>query len=263
MLSEILDAMCLEVQALFKDTGNTVLRDTQFKMTEMPLYTIPVIVMSLKESPEIRQLIGGMTKADFGWHIKAYFYDANSDLSMTDPFSTEAYDIIHTIYQHFAARQWLTDEFIQVSQTFGYKLTLNGMSKAEPLRSDAGVIPGFSITYDSVGLDIGTADRSQDGPEIEDITQSPDNSYLIIYDSQLNIDALGEAIDFTISANTPFVIQSDSDWLTIDPIDGNEDSIITLTASENDSGAQRQAILTIKVPMTDIEDQKITIIQST
>lgn len=262
MLSQILDAMCLEIEALFSDTGNTVLRDTQFKPNEMPLYTIPCIVLSLTDSPEIKQMIGGATKANFGWHIKAYFYDVNSDLSVDDPFSTEAYDIIHTIYKHFSVKddssEWLTPEFTKVCQDYGYKLTLNGMQKAETLKIESGVCPGFSIVYDSVGFDLGTSERTEEGPALEDVKQVPEDSFLTLFDTDITIE---DVASFSLETNTFFIIEQNQGWLTISPAFGNESQTIELNAITNDTGKIRKAVLTIKAPASDLQDQIINVTQ--
>lgn len=152
MLSRIFDTFCGELQKLFENTGETILRDTQFKPEDMPAHTIPVIVISLKDTPDVKQLIGGATKADFGWHIKAYFYDANAGLDPDEGFSVEAYQVIEKIFNHVAKQEWLTEEFNQVCADFSYSLTLAGIGKAESLSIDSGIIPGYQIFLDTVAI---------------------------------------------------------------------------------------------------------------
>ena len=154
MIGEILDALCGELQELFVTTNTTVLRDTQVKQDNMALYSIPIIILRINNSPDQYQMIGGGTMCDWEFEIGAYFYDINSELSDDSGYSASAYDLIDTIRRHIALRKWKTTAMTTITTDYNFKLTLNGIPKAATIQQEnGGILPGYAINYDSVAID--------------------------------------------------------------------------------------------------------------
>ena len=157
MTSNILNGLCQEFTALFAGTGNTILRATEWKPEQMPVYILPCIVIELKSSPEMYQFCGGTTCANWQIGIKTYFNDYDSGLNDSTGDQTKNYEIIDTIVEHIASMQWLSDEMKGIVRNNGFKMTLNGAVQETSLAKDGGgMIPGFEINYDTIALDTNT-----------------------------------------------------------------------------------------------------------
>jgi hypothetical protein len=264
MISQIMNAFCIEIQAIFADTGETVLRDTQYNPSEMALYTMPVVILSLKDSPDIQQLSGGVTQAEWAWTIKSYFYDVNSNLDPDAGFSTEAYEIIDKIRNHISKMQWLTQDFKDIVTNYGYKLTLNGTDKAEPLQHDGGICPGFMINYDSIGIDRSTGFTQYSNDVVNEVALVPPIlPALSVSDTTLAIaKPAGSTNDFDIISNTSWTISSSQSWLSLSNAFGEGAANIILTATLNSSTNPRTAIVTISAPLSELSDKTIIVTQS-
>ena len=157
MTSNIINALCQEMVALFAGTGNTILRATQFKSDQMGIYILPCVVIELKSSPEMYQFCGGATCSNWQIGIKTYFNDYDSGLNDATGEQTKNYEIIDTIVEHIASMQWLSNEMKSISSTNGFKMTLNGTVQETSLAKDGGgMIPGFEINYDTIAIDTNT-----------------------------------------------------------------------------------------------------------
>lgn len=156
MLGQIINAFSIELQKLFADTGITILRDTDQDEGDLSAHTIPVVILDLLNSDETDQSVGGATAAQYDWTIRAYVYDSNAYLSDDSGFSASAYDLIDTIKNHFALQKWLSDEFIEIVNTYSFKLCLNGTQSAPKMKHGNGIIPGRQINYKSSAIDTTT-----------------------------------------------------------------------------------------------------------
>lgn len=156
MTGIIIDAICNELQALFADTGNTVLRDTNFKISDIPMYTMPCILVGIASTNEYYQCSGGATRGDWDMDIKAFFYDFNANLGNDDGYSTSDYDIVETINKHFAKQSYLSQKMIDAVNNYSLKMTINGTVRNDELEYQGGVIPGYTITYNTVAIDQAT-----------------------------------------------------------------------------------------------------------
>jgi len=74
-----------------------------------------------------------------------------------------------------------------------------------------------------------------------------------------NIGAEAGTTTFTISSNTDWTIDDDSDWLTVNPSSGTGDATIIATYTENTLTAQR--VGTITISGTEVSSQQVTITQ--
>lgn len=180
MIGQIIEAMSKELQELFAETGCTVVRDTQFRIDQMPIYTVPVIILTVNNSPDEFQYCGGVSAVNLDWNIRAFFYDLNSMLDDDQGFSSDAYNIIDQIRKYIALGSWVTTEMQNLLINYGFKLTLNGSIKETFLQNEGGIIPGYSLTYNSVAIDTET-----DSVDVVDFSTSEE--YLIEKDNDDNV----------------------------------------------------------------------------
>lgn len=145
MTGQIIEAICKELQSLFSETGVTVLRDTNFKPDDMPLYTMPFVVVSVANSNEFFQFSGGSISADWDININSFFYDFNANLGNDNGYSTEAYNILETLLEHFAMQNFTSVEMIAAVENYNLKLTLNGTIRDNEMQHNGGVIPPCTL----------------------------------------------------------------------------------------------------------------------
>jgi hypothetical protein len=252
MIGEILEAFTGEMRALFDSQtsdilkGATVLKDTQFKPEQMSVYTMPLIIISLTDSPDMQQLPGGATQAEWGWNIKAYFYDINSALTPDDSFSSEAWNIIDVIRKHFVFQRWITQDYKDLVVNYGYKITLNGTTKADSIQMSGGVIPGFTINFDSIGIDTSTMFTTYSTNTLQTVNEIPFDAKLTASPTTISMAKTLGTSTFAIVSNTVWVITINQIWLTANVLYGFGNATITLTATANTTGITRTATATIE-----------------
>ena len=180
MTGEIFDCFCKEIQSLFTD-GTSVIRDTQFNVEQMPMYTVPCVVISMNDSPDEYQYIGGATAADWDFSIRSYFYDLNGGLDNDSGYNQQAYSQLDTIRRHIASEQWVNNDMITMVETYGFKLALNGTIRQTQLQQDGGgLLPGYELNYNSVAIDTDTTN-------ITDILFLTETNNITVEDDKGNI----------------------------------------------------------------------------
>jgi hypothetical protein len=158
MTGEIVEALGAELKKLFEGTGTQIIRDSQFKLEDMPVYTAGLVILSLNNANDAQWAIGGATMADWGIGMKCFFYDDNSMLEDDQGATTQAYNIIDTIKNHFEKEDWLSAEMIAMVPLYGFKMMLTGIEKSTELQSQGGgIIPGYEISFDTWAIDTATS----------------------------------------------------------------------------------------------------------
>lgn len=264
MIQEIIEAFCGEVQELFAQRADvTVLRDTQFDDNETPSHTLPVVIVGLGDSPDMKQLSGGVTQAEWNWVIRAYFIDSNAELSPDQAFSTGSYEIIEAIVNHFNFQNWLTLAFTNVVNTYSFKLTYQDAVKANPLqKEDGGIIPGYQMVYSSMAIDTRTAFVAYSNSTVQTIRQVPYRNKAVSVDPlTLSFIKEGETLTFAVTANSPWIIKAIPPWCTIDKYESGGDETVYLTAVANPGLTQRNGSVIISAPLSGINDITIAVTQ--
>ena len=82
--------------------------------------------------------------------------------------------------------------------------------------------------------------------EISQDGGNPESTYLNVYYDDIVFPSKGGEDDFDIESNTDWTISNNSDWLTIEPTEGNGNASITLTASASDVYDDRNTVITVK-----------------
>lgn len=265
MIKEIIDAFCGEMQALFADApGTSVLRDTQFDGPQTPSHSLPLVILGLADSPDVKQLSGGCTQAEWNWEIRAYFIDSNAELSPDQAFSTGDYSIIETITNHFNFQNWLTADFRALFTTYSFKLTYQDTSKAaELIKDDGGIVPGFQILYNSIAIDTRTSFSVYSAETLQKVDQVPDGTLAISATPlMLSFIKAGEAKTTAITANTPWLVTSKPTWAAVSAYEGVAGATLTITAAANPTAIARTGTVVIEAPLTTLTDVNIALTQA-
>lgn len=265
MLKEIIEAFCGEIQELFvNDNDVTVLRDTQFEQNQTPSHTLPLVILGLGDSPDMVQLSGGCTQAEWNWVIRAYFIDSNAELSPDQSFSTGSYEIIEKIVNHINFQSWLTQAFIDVVQIHNFRLTFVDVTKAAPImKEDGGMIPGYQVVFSSIALDTRTAYTVYSDLTLAKAVQVPFTDAALATDvTEINVQAaFGSQGVFNIIASTPWVITSIPPWAAVTSYEGEANAEIEVTVEANTRQTTRTGNITIKAPLSGALDVVVAVVQ--
>ena len=82
--------------------------------------------------------------------------------------------------------------------------------------------------------------------EINQEGNNPEERYLNVYYGDIVFPSKGGEDYFEIESNTDWSISDNADWLTIEPIEGNGNCSITLTATASDVYDDRNTVITVK-----------------
>lgn len=74
----------------------------------------------------------------------------------------------------------------------------------------------------------------------------PHEDYLNVYYDDIAFPSDGGENSFRIESNTDWTITNDADWLTIEPVKGNDYATIAMTASASDLYDDRNTVITVK-----------------
>lgn len=172
MTGTIITGLLKELEMLFDGTNATVLMDTQWDEEEMPIHTLPAIVLQLADSPESDQNIGGATQYQFDWVITVIELIPNAEYSPDGGYSFNLFDTLDKVRKHFAVKQWLTPEFIALATDYSFVMTLNGVTKGAKQKSGNGVVMSFNISYASVAIDPTTTHTQYSDAALEKVEQN-------------------------------------------------------------------------------------------
>lgn len=82
--------------------------------------------------------------------------------------------------------------------------------------------------------------------EINQGGDNPEETYLNVYYDDIVFPSKGGEDYFDIESNTDWTISNASDWLTIEPTEGNGNASVTLTAAASDVYDDRNTVITVK-----------------
>jgi hypothetical protein len=157
MTGTIVNGLIKELNKLFEDTSTSVLFDTQFDEEDFPVHSLPCVVLSLNDSPDTEQSIGGATQYQWDWILTVFELVPNPENSPDQDYSFNLLDIIDTITRHFNKKIWLTTEFIALAANYSFNMNFNGIVKGQKLKSGNGLIMSFNIAYNSTAIDVDTS----------------------------------------------------------------------------------------------------------
>lgn len=166
MTGEILKAVSEETKAFLQQSnqGNfpgTVILETDFKSDQMASYAMPLVILDMQDAPETSQYLGGVTRVDWIFGMNSYNYQPDGYLDDATDYSANLLNIIDEIRRHFSLHMWIraareTDAdpmtMPDVEETYGFKFTLSGLTRANPLEKD-GLVMGWRIMFDSLSVD--------------------------------------------------------------------------------------------------------------
>ena len=95
-----------------------------------------------------------------------------------------------------------------------------------------------SCTKSEINEDNGNSSNEEENPSEE--------IYLNVYYDDIVFPSKGGEDYFDIESNTDWIISNTSDWLTIEPMEGNGNASITLTAIASDVYDDRNTVITVK-----------------
>lgn len=177
MINDILNAVMQECKAFLTDKGGTVILKTDYKASNLPTYTMPLLLVDLLDASEALQYPGGRTQIDWAFALNSYANMLDPTIDDNSGESINLLKVIDDIRRHFSIGKWLTAGMTDILNNYCFKFTLSGITPADALNED-GLVMGYKIMFDSVGLDSVT-DSVQDSiyatATIEQVNNPPFN----------------------------------------------------------------------------------------
>jgi hypothetical protein len=176
ILSDIIHAITEELKYFFIDKAGTVILDTQ--LADDATYDFPLCIIETDDDSESARLPGnGLTRIDLNFTFRVYNYEPNAYNDDDGGYSTTLLDIIDQVRQYFENETWYTQEMVDLTTNYGFRLTFGGSTKAEPITNQEGKIAlGRRITFMSIAYDQET--RSTD---LMNITHKGTNSGTVVF----------------------------------------------------------------------------------
>lgn len=182
----MIDAIMQAVEAECQAFGASVAGDplgtpqimlvTNFKDIDMATYTMPLILIYIVDAPDTSRYIGGMKKSDWQLAFGSYHYNPDADLNDLSAYPASLSIIIDLIADHFATgltgNAWLTSSMTTIWQNYGFKVTLNGIGRADPLGKD-GLLMGWKVNFDSIALSRNTSNTAISTAALQYVIQQP------------------------------------------------------------------------------------------
>jgi hypothetical protein len=142
MIGRILNAVLQETKQFMQESAGQVLLKTNFKVSKLPDYTMPLVILGLNDAPDSFQYPGGLTQMGWTFSFNSYNYEPDGYVDDPTPYSTSLlYDPIDTIRRHFSLGLLGNGLVFPADQ-----LTVGKIY----------IVTGGSITYNSVVLLSGT-----------------------------------------------------------------------------------------------------------
>lgn len=156
ILSDITHALLQELKYLFADRGGTYILDTNLK--EDAAYSFPLCILELGDGSESARLPGnGATRIDLDFSFRVYNYEPDAYNDEDANNATSQLDIIDTIRNYFENEKWTTQEMVDLTTNYGFRLTMTGgITKAEQIQAEEKIIMGYRINFSSIAIDPGT-----------------------------------------------------------------------------------------------------------
>jgi hypothetical protein len=160
----IISAIMAELKYFLNGQG-TYLLDTQLK-SEVN-YEFPLVIFDVGNGGDSAQYPGnGLTRIDYDLTFRVYNYEPNAYDDEDYDYSSSLMDIIDNLRTFLENETWLTNKMVDLVNNFGFKMTFQGMNKAENLQSNEVLIMGYSLSFASVAFDPGTLASN----DIEELT---------------------------------------------------------------------------------------------
>ena len=219
--------------------GATVMIDTDFNIHNVPSYTLPLIILEIDDAPNSVQLVGGATQMEWNWYLTIYAFEP-------DPYAASSYgtgllQIIDDLRQHFNGVNFLAQSFIDIQNNFSFTFVLNGVIKAQEIEKDNKIVIGRKIQFESVAFD----SKTQPVTDSTNALSTIQNTFNVATPSSLNLPKLGATGQIELAVFADWNINIDQSWLTSNVSSGISDVILNLTATNNLTGNQRAANITI------------------
>jgi hypothetical protein len=152
ILGDIVHAIQTELKYLFLDREGSVIIDTDLK--DDIAYNMPLCIIEIGDGAESARLPGnGISRLDFDFALRVYNYEPNAYNEDDGGYATSLLDIVDIVRNYFENEAWQTQEMVDLTSKYGFRLTFTGLNKAESLQSDDKIIMGYRIMFSTIAFD--------------------------------------------------------------------------------------------------------------
>lgn len=170
MIGQILQAVMNECSAFYADKGGTFILKTDYRVSDLPSYTMPLCLFDLIEAEESGQFVGGVTKMDWVFGMNSYNHEPNPLNEPDNGYSSGLLNVVDEIRVHFSKGIWLTQGMVDILTNYGFRFTLSGVMQADAL-DESGLVMGYKIVFDSMSIDLATDPINESTAPLEHVVQ--------------------------------------------------------------------------------------------
>lgn len=156
MIGEIIQAIINECKSLNEGKKGTFMLKTDFNVSELASYEMPLLIFELVDAPESGQFLGGGSFLNWIFALNSYNYQPNASAEDDGGYSSALLNVVDDVRRYFSKANWATDEMKAAVINYGLKLTLSGIAPADALPKEDGLVLGYKIVFDSMAIDIET-----------------------------------------------------------------------------------------------------------
>ena len=160
--SDIITGLLGELKYLLGSQG-TYLLDTQ--LNDDFSGNFPLVILELGDDPGGVQLGNRTTSVEYDIYMRVYNYEPNAYDSDDGGYATTQLDIIDKVRQYFENEVWQTNNMVNLTNNFAFRMEYQGRTKAEPLQADETLVMGYKLHFASMAYDLGT-DSTNDFLEV-------------------------------------------------------------------------------------------------
>jgi len=155
--SSIISALMSELKYLFLDRNGTVILETHLKNDIS--YNMPLVILKISNASNSARLLGnGLTRFEPDIIFRIHNYEPNVYNEDDGGYSVTLVDIIDIVRVHFENEVWKTQEMVDLTTNFGFRMTFDGgPDEDEPIESGQKLTMGFRINFSTISLDSETA----------------------------------------------------------------------------------------------------------
>lgn len=161
-LPDAINGLMRELKNYFTNIKGNAILDTE--MGEDFTTDFPLCIAELNDAPDSARLPGnGASRLDYNFSLRVHAFEPNAYNSSDDGYSASLMQIVDDLRIYFTMEDWATDEMKTLVTNYGFRVTFDGITKAENLSVNEGISMGYRLNFVSIAIEAAT-NQSNDYP---------------------------------------------------------------------------------------------------
>lgn len=154
-LPDAINGLMRELKSYFTNIKGNAILDTE--MGEDFTTDFPLCICELSDAPESARLPGnGVTRLDWNFSLRVHAFEPGAYNADDGGYSASLMQIVDNLRVYFEMENWATDEMKALVTNYGFRVTSDGISKAENLSVNEGISMGYRLNFVSIAIESAT-----------------------------------------------------------------------------------------------------------